>query len=69
MNLTKDEYLIFTKLTQKSRNALSRKTKKGGKPYNYIPRGNLIARLSKELSITKEAVYNILIALHSKLTL
>jgi len=47
-------------LSTRSRRAIRREKTNFGKPYQYIPKGRLLVRLSRELGIEKEAVYNLL---------
>jgi len=41
-----------------SRRALKRRKTHFGQPYQYVPRGPLLMRLSRELGMSKEGVYN-----------
>jgi hypothetical protein len=50
------ELELYFKLGTCSRRAISKKTKKGGKPYNYRPRGDLLHRLSEETGKSLEDV-------------
>ncbi|MEG5018263.1 MULTISPECIES: hypothetical protein [unclassified Microcoleus] len=47
MNLT-----LYPKLGTDSKKALTRKTSRWGRPYNYRPRGNLLERLARETGQT-----------------
>jgi hypothetical protein len=50
----------YPRLSTRSRRAIKREKTNFGKPYQYIPKGRLLVRLSRELGIGKEAVYNLL---------
>jgi hypothetical protein len=52
MNLT-----LYPKLSTRSKKALTRKSGRWGKPYNYQPRGNLLTRLARETGLTVEQVW------------
>lgn len=52
MNLT-----FYPKLSTRSKKALMRKNNRWGKPYNYKPRGNLLARLANETGLTVDQVW------------
>ncbi|PZU92587.1 MAG: hypothetical protein DCE90_18065 [Pseudanabaena sp.] len=43
-----------------SKRALTRTKGSFGRPYNYIPRGALLERISTKLAISKEAAYSLL---------
>jgi hypothetical protein len=47
-------------LCVRSRRALTRTKRSFGKTYYYIPRGALLERISKQLAISKEAAYSLL---------
>jgi hypothetical protein len=47
-------------LSTQSRRAINRKLSRFGKAYQYVPRGRLLVRLSRELGLSKEAVYSLL---------
>jgi hypothetical protein len=43
-----------------SKRAISRKTTRFGRTYYYSPRSDLLERLQRELGLTKNAAYNLL---------
>ncbi|MFM7885244.1 MAG: hypothetical protein ACKPCM_00795, partial [Pseudanabaena sp.] len=47
----------YSRLSTCSRRAIRRQKTHFGKTYQYTPRGRLLVRLSRELGMTKEAVY------------
>jgi len=51
MNLT-----LYSKLSTRSKKALTRKNKQWGKPYYYRPRGHLLERLARETGMTIDQV-------------
>ena len=51
MNLT-----LYPKLNTRSKKALTCKTGRWGKPYNYRPRGRLLERLARETGLTLNQV-------------
>lgn len=51
MNLT-----LYPKLGTRSKKALTRKTGRWGKPYNYRPRGRLLEKLARETGLTLSQV-------------
>lgn len=51
MNLT-----LYPKLSTRSKKALTRKTGRWAKPYNYKPRGHLLERLARETGLTLNQV-------------
>lgn len=54
------ELRAYIRLSTCSRRAIRREKTHFGKPYQYIPRGRLLVRLSRQLGMGKEAVYNLL---------
>lgn len=44
--------ILYSKLGTDSKKALARKNSRWGKPYNYKPRGTLLARLATETGMT-----------------
>lgn len=51
------DLIAYFRLSTCSKRAISRKKTRFGRPYQYVPRGRLLIRLSRELGMTKEAVY------------
>ena len=47
-------------LSTRSRRAIVKTKGRFGNPYHYSPRGTLLARLSRELGLSREAVYSLL---------
>ena len=47
-------------LSTRSRRAIAKTKCRFGNPYQYTPRGTLLARLSRELGLSREAVYSLL---------
>jgi len=47
-------------LSTRSRRAIAKTKGRFGRPYHYSPRGNLLTRLSRELGLSREAVYSLL---------
>lgn len=52
------ELLAYPRLSTCSKRAISRQKTYFGRAYQYAPRGRLLARLSRELGISKDAVYS-----------
>ena len=52
------EIKLYTKLSTRSRRAFKRKIGRFGIPYVYRPRSNLIDRLSTQMKMSREDVYN-----------
>ena len=50
---------LYTRLSTRSRRAISRQTWRG-RPYEYRPRGDLLQRLSRETSLSISAVHEAL---------
>lgn len=50
----------YPRLCTRSKRAISRKFGHFGRTYQYVPRGRLLVRLAKELAMSKEAVYSLL---------
>ena len=48
----------YPRLCTRSRRAISRNKWHFGRAYQYVPRGRLLVRLAKELSMSKEAIYS-----------
>jgi hypothetical protein len=47
-------------LSTRSRRAIAKTKGRFGRPYLYSPRGNLLMRLSRELGLSRDAVYSLL---------
>ena len=47
-------------LSTRSRRAIAKTKCRIGNPYQYTPRRTLLARLSRELGLSREAVYSLL---------
>lgn len=47
---------IYPRLCKESKNAIKRKLWRWGNPYEYVPRANLVKRLSQELGMTEEQI-------------
>jgi len=56
------ELRAYPRMSTCSKRAITRKRSYFGRTYQYVPRGRLLARLAKELSMSKEAVYSQLMA-------
>ena len=54
------ELLAYHRLSTRSRRAIVKTKGNFGKPYFYSPRGTLLERLSRELGMSKEQVYSLL---------
>lgn len=54
------ELRAYSRLSTRSRRAITRKLGRFGKKYQYTPRGRLLVRLSQEMGMSKESVYNLL---------
>ena len=54
---------IWIRLSTRSRRALLKTKRRGGRPYYYNPRWTLIQRLSRETGKPEMQVYNELLAL------
>ena len=54
------ELRAYSRLSTRSRRAITRKLSRFGKKYQYTPRGRLLVRLAGELRMTKEAVFSLL---------
>lgn len=52
------ELILFPRLSTRSKRALQRYTRRYGHPYDYQPRGNLLARLAAETGMSLGEVYN-----------
>lgn len=50
----------YQRLSTRSRRAITKTKGRFGHAYHYRPRGNLLERLSRELGITKEQAYSLL---------
>lgn len=50
--------VLYLKLCTRSRRAMQKTKKRGGRPYVYNPRGDLLTRLSEETGMSKDEVYN-----------
>lgn len=48
--------IIYPRLSTRSKRAFIRTTKKFGRPYRYVPRHQLIDRLTKELNLNRSQV-------------
>jgi hypothetical protein len=48
--------ILYSKLGTDSKKALTRKSGRWGKPYNYRPRGHLLERLARETGLTLNQV-------------
>lgn len=51
------DFLLYDRLSTCSKRALRRIKGRGGRPYQYRPRGNLLQRLASETGMTVSAVY------------
>jgi len=47
-------------LSTRSRRAIAKTKNRFGQAYHYSPRGTLLNRLSRELGLSREAVYSLL---------
>jgi hypothetical protein len=47
-------------LSTRSRRAIAKTKGRFGRPYHYSPRGTLLTRLSRELGMSRESVYSLL---------
>lgn len=54
------ELKAYYRLSTRSRRAIAKTKGRFGRPYHYSPRGNLLTRLSRELGMSREAVYSLL---------
>jgi len=54
------ELKAYYRLSTRSRRAIAKTKGRFGKPYHYSPRGNLLMRLSRELGMSRDAVYSLL---------
>lgn len=54
------ELRAYYLLSTRSRRAIVKTKSNFGKTYNYSPRGTLLERLSRELGMSKEKVYSLL---------
>jgi hypothetical protein len=54
------DLIAYHRLSTCSKRAISRRKTRFGRPYVYVPRGRLLTRLSKELGMSKSAIYNLL---------
>jgi hypothetical protein len=54
------ELKAYYRLSTRSRRAIAKTKGSFGNPYHYSPRGNLLMRLSRELGMSREAVYSLL---------
>ena len=50
----------YPRLSTRSRRAIAKTKGRFGRVYNYSPRGTLLIRLSRELGMSREAVYSLL---------
>ena len=55
------DFLLYPKLSTCSKRAIRRAKRRNGMPYNYVPHGNLIRRLSRETGLSIDDVYSRLI--------
>lgn len=55
------DFLLYSKLSTRSKRALRRAKKRNGQPYNYSPRGTLLQRLSRQTGLSIDAVYSQLV--------
>jgi hypothetical protein len=49
--------ICYPKLSTRSRRAICKDKARWGKPYHYSPRGTLLQRLSRELGMSIQEVY------------
>jgi hypothetical protein len=54
---------LWPQLGTRTRRAISRAKTRFGRPYDYRPRGTLLARLAQDNNITKEEAYRRLMAM------
>lgn len=54
------ELKAYHRLSTRSRRAIAKTKGRFGNPYHYSPRGNLLMRLSRELGMSRDAVYSLL---------
>ena len=54
------ELKAYYRLSTRSRRAIAKTKGRFGNPYHYSPRGNLLIRLSRELGMSRDAVYSLL---------
>lgn len=54
------ELKAYPRLSTCSKRAIVRKKTHFGRAYQYVPRGRLLDRLTKELSMSKEDAYSLL---------
>lgn len=54
------ELKAYYRLSTRSRRAITKTKGRFGNPYHYSPRGNLLMRLSRELGMSRDAVYSLL---------
>jgi hypothetical protein len=54
------ELKAYYRLSTRSRRAIAKTKGRFGNPYHYSPRGNLLMRLSRELGMSRDAVYSLL---------
>jgi hypothetical protein len=47
-------FLLYPQLGTQSRRCMKRRTKRGGHPYAYNPKGNLLERLARDNGMSKE---------------
>lgn len=50
--------ILYPRLSTRSRRAIKRSRGRWGNPYEYRPRGNLVARLAREMGWSREQVYD-----------
>jgi hypothetical protein len=54
------ELRAYYLLSTRSRRAIAKTKGRFGRTYNYSPRGTLLMRLSRELGMSRESVYSLL---------
>jgi hypothetical protein len=53
--------IAYPLLSTRSRRAIAKTKMSFGRTYNYSPRSTLLTRLSRELGMSREAVYSLLL--------
>ena len=49
-------YIVYPRLSTISKKAIKKRTTRYGRPFQYIPRTNLVDRLARELGMTEQQV-------------
>lgn len=60
-------FVLYPRLSTRSRRALGKSRRRNGKPYVYRPRGNLLRRLSQETGMSLEEVFSQLLTERARL--